>query len=74
MPLYYTGNENLMVPQYGIEPSSDAYKATVIPIYYKGKMVEDGRIELPLKACKAPVLPLSLIPHLLAPGVGIEPT
>lgn len=25
-----------MVPQQGIEPHSDAYKATVIPIYYKG--------------------------------------
>ena len=27
-----------LVPQYGIEPSSDAYKATVIPIYYKGRL------------------------------------
>ena len=26
-------------------------------------VVEDGRIELPLHACKAHVLPLSLIPH-----------
>ena len=26
-------------------------------------MVEDGRIELPLHACKAHVLPLSLIPQ-----------
>lgn len=26
-----------LVPQPGIEPSFDAYKATVIPIYYKGK-------------------------------------
>lgn len=25
-----------MVPQQGIEPHSDAYKTTVIPIYYKG--------------------------------------
>ena len=32
-------------------------------------LVEDGRIELPLHACKAHVLPLSLIPHCSAsPG------
>ena len=26
-----------LVPKHGIEPHFDAYKATVIPIYYKGK-------------------------------------
>ena len=32
-------------------------------------LVEDGRIELPLHACKAHVLPLSLIPQILgSPG------
>ena len=36
------------------------------------KLVEDGRIELPLHACKAHVLPLSLIPQLV-PQDGIEP-
>jgi hypothetical protein len=36
-------------------------------------MVEDGRIELPPKPCKGPVLPLSLIPHILAPEAGHDP-
>ena len=33
-----------LVPQYGIEPHFDAYKATVIPIYYKGKIGLHTRI------------------------------
>ena len=36
-------------------------------------MVDRRRIELRLKACKAPVLPLSLPAHCLAPREGIEP-
>ena len=35
-------------------------------------MVEDGRIELPLHACKAHVLPLSLIPQYLVSVGRIE--
>lgn len=31
-----------LVPQPGIEPSFDAYKATVIPIYYKGENLGAG--------------------------------
>jgi hypothetical protein len=37
-------------------------------------MVEDKRIELLLHACKAHVLPLSLIPQKLVSVAGIEPT
>jgi len=37
-------------------------------------MVDRGRIELPPKTCKAPVLPLSLTAHKLLAGVtGFEP-
>lgn len=36
--------------------------------------MEDRRIELLLHACKAHVLPLSLIPRNLVETVGIEPT
>ena len=33
---YLTHIRHNLVPQYGIEPHFDAYKATVIPLYYKG--------------------------------------
>jgi hypothetical protein len=38
-------------------------------------LVEDGRIELPLHACKAHVLPLSLIPQywLQRQGSNLRP-
>ena len=35
LPLSYT--QIVLVPQNGIEPLTDAYKATVIPLNYKGK-------------------------------------
>ena len=37
-------------------------------------MVDRGRIELPPKPCKGPVLPLSLTAQNLVPDVGIDPT
>ena len=43
-------------------------------VLYISYLVEDRRIELLLHACKAHVLPLSLIPRNLVEPVGIEPT
>jgi hypothetical protein len=39
---------------------------------YSPKLVEDRRIELRLNGCRPLVLPLSLIPRLVA-GAGVEP-
>lgn len=67
LPLYYTGIN--LAPRPGIEPGTDGLTVRRSTAELSGNifffMVEDGRIELPLKACKAPVLPLSLIPHFL---------
>ena len=49
-----------LVPQPGIEPSFDAYKATVIPIYYKGKNLVRGKGIGPLtKRWQRLILPLN---------------
>ena len=51
----------------GIEPSLPVWKTGTLPLSYTRDaifMVDRKRIELFPKACKAPVLPLSLTAHL----------
>ena len=45
-----------------------------LPLHYNEiNLVDRGRIELPPKPCKGPVLPLSLTAHILAEVTGFEP-
>ena len=49
----------------GIEPSHQPWQGRRLPLHHtRFKMVDRKRIELFPKACKAPVLPLSLTAHL----------
>ena len=49
------------MPQHGIEPHYDAYKTSVIPIYYKGVAGTLG-FEPRITDSKSVVLPLHYIP------------
>ena len=65
--MYYTFKTYIcqLVPGTRIELVIKAYQASVIPFNYPGKNMVDRRgIEPRLKACKAPVLPLSLSAHI----------
>ena len=49
----------------GIEPTHQPWQGRRLPLHHtRFKMVDRKRIELFPKACKAPVLPLSLTAHL----------
>ena len=49
----------------GIEPSHQPWQGRRLPLHHtRFKMVDRKRLELFPKACKAPVLPLSLTAHL----------
>ena len=48
----------------GIEPANSRWQRDRLPLHHtRTNLVDRGRIELPLHACKAHVLPLSLTAH-----------
>ena len=58
----------------GIEPSHQPWQGRRLPLHHtRFKMVDRKRIELFPKACKAPVLPLSLTAHKIGCPTGFEP-